>query len=185
MIFIVLCSFTLKNSLANYFLNTIFGLRKKNLPLFGGLLLATRIRLTRRGRTHQPVYRVVVADGRAPRDGKFLEQVGFFDPTPSSKVLTFDAQAVVKWLSTGAQPSERVWKLLKQAGVDKMWEAFKAGQDISNFELVPVEPAPKTKKLGPKAKARIEAEKAAAAEAEAAAAAPAEEAEAEEAPAAE
>lgn len=148
--------------------------------------MATRIRLTRRGRKHQPVYRVVVADGRAPRDGKFLEQVGFFNPTHRPHALNIDGQAVVKWLSTGAQPSERVWKLLEQAGVDKMWDAFKAGEDISNFELVPKEPTPKKKKLGPKAKARIEAEAKAKAEAEAkaaeAAAAPAEEA-SEEAPA--
>ena len=144
--------------------------------------MATRIRLTRRGRAHQPVYRVVVADKRAPRDGKFLEQVGFFDPTPSSKTLTFDAHAVVKWLSTGAQPSDRVVRLLAQAGVDKMWEAFKAGQDISNFECVPVESAIKPKKIGPKAKARKAAAEAAEAAAAIAAAAPVEAA-AEEAPA--
>ena len=149
--------------------------------------MSVRIRLTRKGRTHQPVYRVVVADQRKPRDGKFLEQVGFFDPTHRPHDIRFDAQAVIKWLSKGAQPSERVWKLLAQAGVDKMWEAAKAGEDVSNFELVPVPAAPKTKKLGPKAKARLEAEQKAKEEAEAAAKAaaeaPAEEAAAEEAPA--
>ncbi len=119
--------------------------------------MSVRIRLTRKGRTHQPVYRVVVADSRKPRDGKFLEQVGFFDPTHRPHDIRFDAPAVIKWLSEGAQPSDRVLKLLAQAGVDKMWEAAKAGEDVSNFELVPVPAEVRTKKLGAKAKARIEA----------------------------
>jgi small subunit ribosomal protein S16 len=137
--------------------------------------LATRIRLTRRGRTHTPVYRVVVADGRAPRDGKFLEQVGFFDPTVRPHDIRFDAHAVVKWLEVGAQPTDRVWSLIRATGIDKMWEAKKSGQDISNFELVPAPVKEKKKSLGPKAKARLAAEEKAKAEAEAAKSAPAEE----------
>lgn len=138
--------------------------------------MATVIRLTRNGKKHNAVYRVVAADSRAPRDGKFLEQVGFYDPNPAEPVIRFESLNVIEWLKKGAQPSDTVRSLLKYSGVWEMWLAARKGEDVSAWELKPKAFAPSKKKLGPKAKARLEAEKAPAEEAPAAEAAPAEEA---------
>jgi small subunit ribosomal protein S16 len=75
------------------------------------------IRLRRMGKTKQPSYRLVVADSRAPRDGKFIEIVGHYNPVRQPKELHVKADRVRYWLSVGAQPSETVVRLLKQVGV--------------------------------------------------------------------
>ncbi|WP_448543181.1 30S ribosomal protein S16 [Roseiflexus sp.] len=75
------------------------------------------IRLRRMGKTKQPSYRLVVADSRAPRDGKFIEIVGHYNPVRQPKELNVKADRVRYWLSVGAQPSETVVRLLKQVGV--------------------------------------------------------------------
>ncbi len=77
-----------------------------------------RIRLSRRGKKKQPTYRIVVADARAPRDGKFIEIIGNYNPVQQPKVLNLDADRARYWLSVGAQPSDTVAYLLKQVGVD-------------------------------------------------------------------
>ena len=69
------------------------------------------------GAKKAPFYRIVVADSRSPRDGKFIEQVGYYDPTKEPAEIKVDEEIAKKWLSTGAQPSETVKKLLKIAGV--------------------------------------------------------------------
>ncbi|MBN2221623.1 MAG: 30S ribosomal protein S16 [Vallitaleaceae bacterium] len=79
--------------------------------------MAVKIRLKRMGAKKAPFYRIVVADSRAPRDGKFIEQVGYYDPTKEPAVIKFEDELAKKWLSNGAQPSETVKKLLKIAGV--------------------------------------------------------------------
>lgn len=79
--------------------------------------MAVKMRLKRMGVKKAPFYRIVVADSRSPRDGKFIEQVGYYDPTKEPMELKVDAEVAKKWLSNGAQPSETVKKLLKIAGV--------------------------------------------------------------------
>ena len=79
--------------------------------------MATRIRLKRLGAKKAPFYRIVVADSRTARNGKTIEEIGYYDPTKEPVVLKVDADAVKKWLSTGAQPSDTVKALLKKAGV--------------------------------------------------------------------
>ena len=64
-----------------------------------------------------PFYRIVIADARAPRDGRFVEEVGYYDPTKEPSVIKIDQELATKWLSQGAQPTETVKKLLKIAGV--------------------------------------------------------------------
>jgi small subunit ribosomal protein S16 len=81
--------------------------------------MAVKLRLTRIGKKKQPSYRIVAADSRAPRDGKFIEIIGTYNPRNEPSELTVDADAANKWLAVGAQPSERVAKLLKTAGVTK------------------------------------------------------------------
>jgi small subunit ribosomal protein S16 len=77
-----------------------------------------RIRLARRGKNKKPTYRIVVTDARSPRDGRFIEIIGNYNPVQQPKVLNIDADRARYWLSVGAQPSDTVAYLLKQQGVD-------------------------------------------------------------------
>jgi len=92
--------------------------------------VAVKLRLVRMGKKKQPTYRVVAADGRAPRDGRFLEIVGTYAPRGASlaepdAVVKIDNEKAVKWLSQGAQPTERVGKLLRASGA---WDEFQAAK---------------------------------------------------------
>ena len=75
--------------------------------------MAVRMRLTRVGSKKNPVYRVVVADSRSPRDGKFIEIVGRYNPQPDPSLIELDEAKVKEWLGKGAQPSDAVARLLK------------------------------------------------------------------------
>ena len=81
--------------------------------------MAVKIRLRRMGQKKAPFYRVVVSDSRSPRDGKFIDEIGTYDPTVEPSAVKIDAEATKKWLYNGAQPTETVAKLLKQAGIEK------------------------------------------------------------------
>ena len=79
--------------------------------------MATRIRLARIGSKKNPIYRVVVADSRSPRDGKFIEIVGRYNPQTDPSTIDLDAEKIRDWISKGAQPSESVRRLMKAQGV--------------------------------------------------------------------
>ena len=79
--------------------------------------MAARMRLRRTGTTKRPAYRVVVADGRAARDGRFVEAIGFYDPLTDPPVIRIDAEKASAWLKKGALPSNTVKHLLAHAGV--------------------------------------------------------------------
>ena len=79
--------------------------------------MAVKRRLKRMGQKKAPFYRVVVADARSPRDGRFIDEVGYYDPTVEPSVIKFDEENTKKWLANGAQPTDRVVKLLKSAGL--------------------------------------------------------------------
>mgnify|MGYP001016582635 FL=1 len=79
--------------------------------------MAVKMRLKRMGQKKAPFYRIVVADARSPRDGRFIDEVGYYDPTVEPSVIKFDEENTKKWLSNGAQPTDRVAKLLKNAGL--------------------------------------------------------------------
>ena len=81
--------------------------------------MAVKIRLRRMGQKKAPFYRVVVSDSRSPRDGKIIDEIGTYDPTVEPSAVKIDAEAAKKWLNNGAQPTETVAKLLKQAGIEK------------------------------------------------------------------
>ena len=81
--------------------------------------MAVKMRLKRMGKKKAPYYRVVVADSRSPRDGRFIEEIGIYDPNTEPSTVKIDADAAKKWLESGAQPTETVGKLLKQAGIEK------------------------------------------------------------------
>lgn len=78
-----------------------------------------KIRLKRMGAKKSPFYRIVVADVRAPRDGKFIEEIGTYDPNQEPSVFKVDEEAAKKWLNNGAQPTEMVGKIFKAAGIEK------------------------------------------------------------------
>ncbi len=71
------------------------------------------------GKKKAPFYRIVVADSRSPRDGRFIEEIGTYDPSKDPSVFDVNEESVKKWLSTGAKPTETVGKLLKIAGIEK------------------------------------------------------------------
>lgn len=78
--------------------------------------MAVKMRLIRIGKTKQPVYRVVVIDGRSPRDGRYLDQVGRYDPRHEPSLVEIDNDKAVEWMKKGAQPTETVRKLLEISG---------------------------------------------------------------------
>ena len=79
--------------------------------------MAVKIRLRRMGSAQAPFYRVIVADSRSPRNGRFIEELGYYDPTKEPSVVKIDTEAAKKWLANGAQPTDTVQRLLKQAGI--------------------------------------------------------------------
>ena len=78
-----------------------------------------KMRLRRMGQKKAPFYRVIVADSRSPRDGRFIEEIGTYDPNQDPSVFNIDEEAAKKWLANGAQPTETVGKLFKLAGITK------------------------------------------------------------------
>ena len=80
--------------------------------------MAVKIRLRRMGQKKAPFYRVVVADSRSPRDGKFIDEIGTYDPNQDPSVFKFDEEKAKQWLANGAKQTETVGKLLKQAGIE-------------------------------------------------------------------
>ena len=85
--------------------------------------MAVKIRLMRVGKKKQPSYRVVVADSRSPRDGRFIEVLGQYAPRAEPSKVTINADRALHWLRVGAQPTEQVGKLLEITGV---WEQYRA-----------------------------------------------------------
>ena len=81
--------------------------------------MAVQMRLKRMGKKRNPIYRVVIADARSPRDGRNIDEVGFYDPNQEPAVVKFDEEAAKAWLNKGAQPTDTVARLLKNAGIEK------------------------------------------------------------------
>jgi small subunit ribosomal protein S16 len=129
--------------------------------------VAVKIRLMRVGKKKQPSYRVVVADGRSPRDGRYIEIIGQYGPRQEPSLVAIDDEKALAWLRKGAQPTEQVQKLLTETGV---WERYQTerGRTVSRAKQGPKRTEPK---LSKKAQARAAAPaEAAAAPAEPAAA---------------
>ena len=81
--------------------------------------MAVKIRLRRMGAKKAPFYRVIVADSRDPRDGKFVEEIGYYNPLTNPAEIKIDAEKADKWLKSGAQPTDTVKALLKKSGIVK------------------------------------------------------------------
>ncbi len=92
-----------------------------------------RIRLRRVGLRHQSSYRVVVADKESPRDGRFLEVVGLYNPRTNPFTFDVKEDRIFEWMMKGAQPSESVQKLFKSVGLDQRFARFKAGESLESL----------------------------------------------------
>lgn len=79
--------------------------------------MATKIRLRRMGAKKRPFYRVVVADSRSPRDGKFIEEIGYYDPSTTPATINIDEEKAMKWLADGAKPSDTAKSLFQKQGI--------------------------------------------------------------------
>ncbi|MBO8126725.1 MAG: 30S ribosomal protein S16 [Firmicutes bacterium] len=90
--------------------------------------MAVKIRLKRMGAKKRPFYRLVVADSRSPRDGRFIEEIGYYNPIVEPAELSVDKDKALAWLQKGAQPSEAARRLLSQAGVLELFHNVKAGK---------------------------------------------------------
>ena len=81
--------------------------------------MAVKIRLRRMGQKKNPIYRIIVADSRSPRNGRFIEEIGTYNPNTDPSEFKIDEELAKKWLTNGAQPTDVVAKLLKVAGLEK------------------------------------------------------------------
>ena len=81
--------------------------------------MAVKIRLRRIGEKKAPFYRIIVADSRSPRNGRFIDEIGTYDPSTDPSTFNIDEEAAKKWIANGAQPTESVAKLFRQAGISK------------------------------------------------------------------
>ena len=81
--------------------------------------MAVKIRLRRMGQKKAPFYRIVVADSKSPRDGRFIEEIGSYNPNTDPSTFNVDEEAAKRWLANGAQPTEVVGKIFKLAGIEK------------------------------------------------------------------
>ncbi|MBI2238899.1 MAG: 30S ribosomal protein S16 [Actinobacteria bacterium] len=93
--------------------------------------MATRIRLMRMGAKKRPFYRVVVADQRSPRDGRFIENIGKYHPLEEPSLIQIDEERALHWLRVGAQPSESVANLLRKTGI---WDTYAAEKQAAKKE---------------------------------------------------
>ncbi len=100
--------------------------------------MAVKLRLKRMGGKQKPFYRIVAADSRFPRDGRFIESVGTYDPIKGKEVVMLDEEKIMKWLGNGAEPTDTVRNILSRQGVMKKFTESK--------KTAPKKPAKKTKK---------------------------------------
>ena len=100
--------------------------------------MPVRIRLAQRGKKKNRTFRVIVADSRSPRDGKFIEDLGYYDPHHNPSMVEIDVDKAVAWLDKGAQPSERAQKILEISGAWAQWRSSKG-------EVISIPHAPKEK----------------------------------------
>ncbi len=127
--------------------------------------MAVKIRLKMMGSKKRPFYRLVAADSRSPRDGRFLETLGHYNPMVEPAEIVIDEDKVYKWLGNGAKPSVNVVNLLKSQGILERWELIRTGMTIAEVNAKIEERRAKQPKAQKKEKTRISKKAAAAAKA--------------------
>jgi small subunit ribosomal protein S16 len=114
-----------------------------------------KIRLRRIGAKKQPSYRIVVADSRAPRDGRFIEVIGFYNPRTEPETVKIKEDRALYWLSSGAQPTEAVARLLKKQGALDRLERLKQGEPLEALMAEAEEAAQATPEVSPKTRQEV------------------------------
>ena len=117
--------------------------------------MSVRIRLRRMGAKKNPFYRIIVADSKKPRDGRYIDSIGTYDPLKEPSSIQIEEEKLFGWLKDGAQPSDPVWDLLSRLGLRQKWEMLRRGEDLSDWQP----PAPRTPR---EKKAQVAEEKGAA-----------------------
>jgi len=102
--------------------------------------VSVRIRLRRMGAKKNPFYRIIVADSKKPRDGRYIDSIGTYDPLKEPSSIQIEEEKLFGWLKNGAQPSDPVWDLLSRLGLRQKWEMLRRGEDLSGWQP----PAPRT-----------------------------------------
>lgn len=117
--------------------------------------MAVKIRLKKMGAKKRPFYRLIAADSRSPRDGRFLETLGHYNPMVEPAEIKIDEDKVYKWLGNGALPTEAAANLLKAQGILERWELFKAGLSVAEVNAKIEERRAKQPKAQPKEKVKL------------------------------
>jgi len=120
--------------------------------------MAVRLRLMRMGKKKHPTYRVVATDARSPRDGRFIELIGRYDPHPHPSVVEIDNERAVHWLTVGAQPSAAVRKLLEISGAWGQFRVLRGDVHVVAEPVIPEEKQRKSKKVRQREAEEVEAE---------------------------
>jgi small subunit ribosomal protein S16 len=129
------------------------------------------------GSKKRPFYRIIATDSRMPRDGRFIETLGYYDPMRDPAIVNIKEDLIFKWMERGAQPTDNTERILRNVGVMKKWSLLKQGvsreeleskyEELKANETPPMDPADREKKLAAKAEATADAEAEATADAEA------------------
>ncbi|MCK5596061.1 MAG: 30S ribosomal protein S16, partial [Candidatus Eisenbacteria sp.] len=98
--------------------------------------MAVRIRLQRKGAKHRAFYRIVAADSRSPRDGRFLEQLGYYDPLKEPADINVNTERVLDWFSKGAKPTETVKSLFSRVGIMETWHEVRQGKSYDELHHI-------------------------------------------------
>lgn len=128
--------------------------------------MSVKIRMKKMGSKKRPFFRIVAADARSPRDGRFIEQIGYYNPLTEPADIKIDEDKLYKWLDDGAVPSGNVVNLLKQLGLLERWQLLKSGVAIQDLDRVIEERRAKQPKAKPKEKVKLSKKAAAKAEEE-------------------
>jgi small subunit ribosomal protein S16 len=121
--------------------------------------LAVKIRMRRMGAKNRPSYRFVATDSRMPRDGRFIEILGYYSPIDKPAKVNVKEERMYHWLKQGATPSDTVNSILKQIGLMRKWEMMKKGEDVSGVTILTQLKDKAKRKKGKKAKAAADGEK--------------------------
>ena len=131
----------------------------------GGFKLAVKIRLKRMGAKKRPFYRIVAADSRFPRDGRFIEIIGYYNPLTDPAEIKVDEDKLYKWLDNGAKPTEGAGGLLKKLHLIEKWQLLKSGVPIAQIDAKIEERRAKQPKAQEKGKEKLSKKAVAAAKA--------------------
>ena len=119
--------------------------------------MAVKIRLTRKGTKKRPFYRVVVADSRAPRDGRVIDTIGFYDPISKTEQYRIDGTKAVTWLNEGAELTDTARSLLRRSGIIRAWREGGTGEGLGTFLPEPAAEDATAEAAAPEAPAETEA----------------------------